>query len=124
MFSLKTLTITAECLSPHSVITMPCFVGVPTEVFQTQRKNEAGENAVARLNDTLLFHPRASSQTILLGSGGSHEKDASLVIQITTVSSTLMPDTSVLFLLFHHCIYCALWPRLVRVSGNHDLSLL
>lgn len=69
---------------------MPCSEGeqsVPTEVFQNQRKNWAGENAGARLNAALLFHPRASSQTILLGSGGSHENDASRVAQITTVSS-------------------------------------
>lgn len=77
------------------------------EVFRSQRKNEAGENAVARLNDTLLFHPRASSQTILLCSGGSPEKDAALVIQIITVSSTLTADASVRFLsLYVTLLFC------------------
>lgn len=108
--SLKTLTILAEYLSPYSVIMMPCFVvnGVPTQVFQ----NEAGENGVARLNDTLLFHPPASSQTMLLCFGGSPEKDAALVTQIITVSSTLTPATSVLLL----SLYLTLCSCLLRVT--------
>lgn len=109
VISLKTLTILAEYLSPYSVITMPCFVGEwECQVKFSRLKGRIKQEKMLLPGWVILSYSiLVPLPTIPLCSGGPPEKDAALVIQIITASSTLTPDASVLFLsLYLMLLFC------------------